>query len=110
LVARAEDGGQVVRVDVEDSGIGLSPAEQAQLFTRFFRADNPTTRQVGGTGLGLVITRTLVQLHGGSLDVSSAPGQGSRFRFTLPIAAEAPSRTTRAALASSAAWSPPRAA
>jgi PAS domain S-box-containing protein len=75
----------MVRVDVRDTGIGLSPEEQAQLFTRFFRARNQTTQEVGGTGLGLSITRSLVEMHGGEIIVSSAPGQGSTFSFTLPI-------------------------
>lgn len=77
---------QVVRVAVQDSGIGLSRHEQTQLFTKFFRAKNRTVQEVGGTGLGLVITRTLVERHGGKLVVDSAPGQGSTFSVTLPRA------------------------
>jgi signal transduction histidine kinase len=73
-----------VCLEISDTGIGLSEAEQAQLFTRFFRADNPAVRAVGGTGLGLVITRSLVELHGGDISVRSAPGQGSTFVVTLP--------------------------
>lgn len=72
-----------VRVDVSDTGIGLSSEEQAQLFTKFFRAHDRSP-EAGGTGLGLVITRLLVELHGGQITVSSAPGQGSTFSFTLP--------------------------
>ncbi len=75
-----------LQVDVQDTGIGMSVEEQAQLFTRFFRADNSTTREHGGTGLGLVITRSLVEMHGGSMSVTSAPGEGSTFGFTLPLA------------------------
>jgi PAS domain S-box-containing protein len=77
-----------LRVDVQDSGIGMTAEEQAQLFTRFFRADNPTTRQVGGTGLGLVITRSLVDMHQGRLVVTSAPGEGSTFSVFLPAELE----------------------
>ena len=73
-----------VRVDVEDTGIGMTPEEQSKLFTRFFRADNLVTQQIGGTGLGLVITRSLVEMHGGEIWVSSEPGVGSTFSFTLP--------------------------
>ena len=76
----------VARVEVTDSGIGLSKEEQAKLFTHFYRAHNPTTEAVGGTGLGLVITRSLVEMQGGEMQVSSEPGHGSTFGFTLPLA------------------------
>jgi signal transduction histidine kinase len=75
-----------VRIDVRDNGIGLSPDEQAHLFDRFFRAQQPATRGVEGTGLGLPITRVLVEMHGGRITVTSAPGEGSTFSFTLPMA------------------------
>jgi signal transduction histidine kinase len=71
-------------VDVSDTGIGLSPEDQAQLFTKFFRANNRSLQAGGGTGLGLVISRLLVELHGGRITVSSAPDQGSTFSFSLP--------------------------
>ena len=83
VAARRDDG--FVRVDVSDTGIGLSPEDQAQLFTKFFRAHDRSLQASGGTGLGLVITRLLVELHGGRITVSSAPGQGSTFSFTLPV-------------------------
>ena len=82
VAARRQNG--FVRVDVSDSGIGLSAEEQAQLFTRFFRAQQ---RGPLGTGLGLVITRLLVELQGGRITVSSAPGRGSTFSFSLPVLA-----------------------
>jgi len=81
--------GNTVRVDVRDTGIGLSTEEQQQLFTRFFRADNAAARAVGGTGLGLYITRSLVETHGGQMTVTSARGEGSTFSFTLPVASAA---------------------
>jgi signal transduction histidine kinase len=84
LTAFAEDGW--VRIDVQDNGIGLSPDEQAHLFERFFRARQPATESVEGTGLGLPITRLLVEMHGGRITVTSAPGEGSTFSFTLPVA------------------------
>lgn len=80
--------GACLRVGVQDSGIGLSPQEVSQLFTKFFRARNRATQEVGGTGLGLVITRSLVELHGGEIAVASAPGSGSTFTFTVPALAE----------------------
>jgi signal transduction histidine kinase len=83
VAARRDHG--FVRVDVSDTGIGLSPEDQAQLFTKFFRAHDRSPEAGGGTGLGLVITRLLVELHGGQITVSSAPGQGSTFSFSLPV-------------------------
>lgn len=74
------------RVEVRDNGIGLSADEQDKLFTKFYRAKNPTTQQVGGTGLGLTITRSLVEMQGGKMEVTSTPGHGSTFSFTLPVA------------------------
>ena len=82
VAAQRDDG--FVRVDVSDTGIGLSPEDQAQLFTKFFTAHHRSPQAGGGTGLGLVITRLLVELHGGRITVSSAPGQGSTFSFSLP--------------------------
>jgi signal transduction histidine kinase len=73
-----------VRVDVSDTGIGLSPEDQAQLFSKFFRAPDPSPKAATGTGLGLAITRSLVELHGGRISVSSVPRQGSTFTFSLP--------------------------
>ena len=81
-----ETSGSIACVAITDSGIGLSTEEQAQLFTPFYRAHNPMTEAVGGTGLGLVITRSLVEMQGGEMQVSSVPGHGSTFGFTLPLA------------------------
>jgi signal transduction histidine kinase len=69
---------------VRDSGIGISESDQAKLFTSFFRADNPATRRVPGTGLGLVIARQLVRLHGGELMVRSQAGAGTEVSFFVP--------------------------
>jgi signal transduction histidine kinase len=82
VAARPDDG--FVRVDVSDTGIGLSPEDQRQLFTKFFRVHDRSPQAARGTGLGLVITRLLVELHGGRITVSSAPGEGSTFSFSLP--------------------------
>ncbi|MGZ8391486.1 MAG: sensor histidine kinase [Gemmatimonadales bacterium] len=80
--AAASNGG--VEVTVHDTGIGLSTEEHAQLFTRFFRGRNSVVTEAGGTGLGLVIAKTIVGRHNGKIDVESGPGEGSRFRVTLP--------------------------
>jgi signal transduction histidine kinase len=76
-----------IQIDVRDNGVGLSADEQAQVFNKFFRAQQPARQEVVGAGLGLAITRLLVELHGGRISVVSAPGQGSTFSFTLPVAA-----------------------
>ncbi len=72
-------------VRVEDHGIGIPEEAIPHIFDRFYRADNSITRQISGTGLGLTITRALVELHGGSIWVESKVGEGSTFYFTLPI-------------------------
>lgn len=86
ITVRAWAEARYVCINVQDTGIGLAPDDQAQLFTRFFRAQNRATQEAGGVGLGLVIARSLVELHGGKISVTSTPGVGSTFSFTVPIA------------------------
>ena len=74
-----------VEVIVHDSGIGLSSDEQGQLFTKFFRARNPIVTESGGTGLGLVIAKGIIEKHHGTIEVASVVGEGTRFRVVLPI-------------------------
>jgi signal transduction histidine kinase len=75
-----------VMCSIIDTGIGISPEDQKRMFTKYFRADDPTVRSVPGTGLGLVITKSLVELHGGEIWLTSEVGQGSNFTFTIPTA------------------------
>ncbi|PZT57622.1 PAS domain-containing sensor histidine kinase [Paenibacillus silvae] len=74
----------VLCIDVRDYGIGIAESEKHMLFNKFYRVDNSDHRQIGGTGLGLYISRKIVEDHHGSLTFMSAPGKGSTFKVRLP--------------------------
>ena len=78
-------GDASVTTCVSDSGIGIGAEDQKRLFQKFFRADNTSTREAGGTGLGLVIAKSIIELLGGAIWVESEVGKGSKFFFTLPL-------------------------
>jgi len=79
------DDGVLLRFKVTDDGIGISPEQQKQLFQPFTQADASITRRFGGTGLGLTISKTLVELMGGRIWIESNEGIGSTIRFTVPV-------------------------
>ncbi len=69
---------------VVDTGVGLTPEEQQRVFDRFWRADTSRDRRTGGRGVGLSVCKELVIAHGGTIEVVSAPGEGSTFTVLLP--------------------------
>jgi signal transduction histidine kinase len=77
--------GDRVRIEVADTGIGIPLEDQGKIFDRFFRSSSATHLAVPGTGLGLAITKMIVEGHGGQIEVSSTPGEGTRFILTLPL-------------------------
>jgi signal transduction histidine kinase len=88
------DGGEIevggyaddhtVSVFVRDQGVGLTEADQERIFDRFYRVDDALTRKTHGTGLGLYLSKSIIEAHGGTMRVESEPGKGSTFIFTLP--------------------------
>lgn len=89
------DGGEIriaghydatnVTISVIDHGVGLSIEDQDRVFQRFFRVDGKLSRKTQGTGLGLYLSRAIIEAHGGTIRVDSKPGQGSTFTFTIPL-------------------------
>jgi signal transduction histidine kinase/HAMP domain-containing protein len=92
IEARASDGAFVVLVS--DTGPGISESDQQRVFEEFQQVDSSSTRRKGGSGLGLSISRRIVELHGGRLWVESALGEGSTFYFTVPLRVESPTERT----------------
>ncbi|MFG2778328.1 ATP-binding protein [Streptomyces prunicolor] len=80
--------GEDAVLEVADEGPGLTPAQTAHVFERFYRADTSRTRATGGAGLGLAIVDSLVTAHAGRVEIDSAPGRGATFRVRLPLHAE----------------------
>ena len=80
-----ENGVCTLRVELTDTGIGIEPEQQARLFTSFQQAESSTTRKYGGTGLGLVISKSIVEMMDGQIWIESEPGRGSTFAFTVKL-------------------------
>ncbi len=84
----AEAGKNYVYISIADTGIGIAEENQEKIFDRFFRSEDADVQKIAGTGLGLSIVRSLVEMHGGHLQLKSQPDQGSTFTFNLPIVIE----------------------
>ena len=80
-----EDKGAILRFTVSDTGVGIAPAKLETIFDSFSQADTSTTREYGGTGLGLTISKRMIEMMGGRIWVESKPGIGSRFHFTVRL-------------------------
>jgi signal transduction histidine kinase/ActR/RegA family two-component response regulator len=85
ILEQEEDGVCTIRVEVSDTGIGVTQEQQVRLFTSFEQADSSIARKYGGTGLGLSISKSIVELMGGNIWVESEPGQGSVFSFRVQL-------------------------
>ena len=77
---------EVIHLWVQDSGIGVTPEDQKKIFQKFFRSEDPKTREAPGTGLGLNITKSLVEMQGGQIWFESGYRQGTTFHITIPVA------------------------
>ena len=84
LTARRK--GDTAVLEVTDTGPGIPPAEQPELFNRFYRGTNAIERAIPGSGLGLAISQVIAEAHGGTIELESTPGTGSTFRLSLPLA------------------------
>jgi signal transduction histidine kinase len=76
-----------LKLEVMDRGIGVARSEQSKIFEKFYRAGDPLVHNTKGSGLGLSLVRHIAHAHGGEVEVESAPGKGSKFTLSLPLAA-----------------------
>lgn len=84
ITVTARHAEKYLHISVSDTGYGIDPAQQDKIFDRFYRSDDARVQKVSGTGLGLPIVQSLVEMHGGKLSLESVLGEGSTFTFTLP--------------------------
>lgn len=85
VVVKSADLSEQVEVRVEDNGVGIDPKQMDRLFKKFSRFEKGTSERVKGTGLGLYLAKYFIELHGGHIEVESKLGEGTKFRFTLPV-------------------------
>ena len=87
IIVRVSEENQFARIDVIDHGCGIAPEHLARVFERFYRVDKARSRKAGGTGLGLAIVKHIAQLHHGSAEATSRPGEGCCFTLRIPLRA-----------------------
>ena len=85
VTVRVRRDGALAEIAVVDTGVGIAPADQAAVFEEFKQVGNDVTKKGEGTGLGLALAKSFVELHGGRIWLESEPGRGSTFYFTLPL-------------------------
>ncbi len=85
ITIRAGQADQFVWCEVQDTGVGMTPEEVSRLFTKFWRSDDRFVREQAGTGLGLTIAKSLIEMQGGEIKVRSEKGKGTAFAFTMPV-------------------------
>ncbi|WP_367391341.1 ATP-binding protein [Lewinella sp. LCG006] len=90
ITVSAQDAVEVIKISVTDTGIGIAPEKHETIFEAFQQEDGSSVREFAGTGLGLSITKYLVDLHKGEISLTSKPGEGTTFHFSLPKTDEAP--------------------
>jgi len=76
----------ILKLEVVDHGIGIARRDQSKIFEKFYRTGDPLVHNTKGSGLGLSLVRHITQAHGGEVEVESAPGKGSKFTLSLPLA------------------------
>lgn len=96
VALRVRPEGNMVRFEIQDSGVGIPPDEQPNIFKKFFRASNAALMQPYASGVGLFVTKTLIEAHGGAISFTSVEGRGTVFTFTLPVSTT-PRRASHAA-------------
>jgi signal transduction histidine kinase len=86
VYAKLDQATKSVKVSVKDSGIGIPAEQQDRIFTKFYRSSNALRKETSGSGLGLFVTRNIIESHGGKIWFESQEGKGTTFFFTLPVA------------------------